>query len=193
MEKIKIGNKIYTRTKLNNKILKTYALRLPEEENNWYLEAHNFAIRLTEKFDVTIEQAIGVISVLSPRMQWNANKKQAILLIASGNCKSMNVPKEKARKILCETDEKRILEIIKGPKTTNFYLNIRYPARSDRVTVDRHAIAITLGRTATDAELSLSLNQYQFIEKCYIMVANRLNLAPLHLQSITWQTWKRIK
>ena len=67
-----------------------------------------------------------------------------------------------------------------------------YP-RGTGVTVDRHAIAIAIGRTATDKEQSISKEVYTFIEKCYIMVAETLNLDPLHLQSITWQTWKRVK
>ena len=85
-----------------------------------------------------------------------------------------------------------ILKILNGDKTKRFYLNMVYPSGGG-VTVDRHAIAIAIGRTATDKEQSISSAVYTFLEECYIMTSETLGLTPLHLQSITWQAWKRIK
>ena len=47
--------------------------------------------------------------------------------------------------------------------------------------------------TATDVEQVLTIPKYTFIENCYKISADVLGLTPLHLQSITWQAWKRMK
>ena len=72
-------------------------------------------------------------------------------------------------------------------------MNMRYPDSGEYVTVDRHAIAVALGRIATDEEQSLSKKQYEFLKDCYVWTAEQLGIKPLLLQSITWVAWKRIK
>ena len=197
MIKIKIGDIEYSRTKLQNNIKKTYSLSLESELNDWYQEAHNFGIDVASLFDIPLSKVLGIVSVLSPLREWELNKKQAIEFIASGDCGHMKNNKKKAKDILSlDVDsalEYNILKIINGQKTTAFYLNMMYPNRSDYVTIDRHAVAIAIGRNATENEQALNGKQYTFLRDCYIMVAIKLGLAPLHLQSITWQTWKRLK
>ena len=197
MIKIKIGDIEYSRTKLKNNIKKTYSLSLESELNDWYQEAHNFGTDVASLFDIPVSKVLGIVSVLSPLKEWNKNKEIAIEFIASGDCGHMKNNKRKARDILAlDVDsalEYNILKIINGQKTTAFYLNMMYPNRSDYVTIDRHAVAIAIGRNATEFEQALTGRQYTFLRDCYVAVAESLGLAPLHLQSITWQTWKRIK
>ena len=197
MIRMKIGDKEYSRTMINNNIKKTYKFSLGSEFNNWYQEAHDFGIDVSKVFDIPLSKVLGIVSVLSPLKEWNNNKKLAIQFIASGDCGHMKNNKQKAKEIMSLDNDSalefNILKIINGQKTTAFYLNMMYPNRKDYVTIDRHAIAIAIGRNATEFEQSLTKNQYTFLKDCYIMVAETLGLAPLHLQSITWQTWKRIK
>jgi len=61
------------------------------------------------------------------------------------------------------------------------------------VTIDRHAIAIALGRTAKDNELQLTPKQYDWFQDCYRYLADRLGIRPSLLQSITWEIWRVIK
>jgi len=212
MEVIKIGDVTYSRTKIKNNIIKTYNKKTESELNDWYQEAHDFGIEVSEMFDsVSKRQVLGIISALSPLKEWNKNKELAVDLISTGNAGHMKRNVQKARDILalkgsgiyCNHDEFlnyndamvfdfKIRKILNGEKTKAFYTNMTYPSGKG-VTVDRHAIAIAIGRTATDKEQSISKQVYTFIENCYIMTSETLNLAPLHLQSITWQTWKRIK
>ena len=212
MEVIKIGDVTYSRTKIKNNIIKTYRQKTKSELNDWYQEAHDFGIEVSEMFDnVSKRQVLGIISALSPLKEWNKNKELAVDLILTGNAGHMKRNVQKARDILalktagihCNHDEFlgyndaitidfKIRQILNGKKTKKFYTNMAYP-RGTGVTVDRHAIAIAIGRTATNKEQAISKEVYTFIEKCYIMVAETLNLDPLHLQSITWQTWKRVK
>ena len=198
MEVIKIGDVTYSRTKIKNNIIKTYRQKTKSELNDWYQEAHDFGIEVSEMFDnVSKRQVLGIISALSPLKEWNKNKELAVDLILTGNAGHMKRNVQKARDILALNDDinldDNILNILNGEKTKAFYYNMAYPKRKTGVTVDRHAIAIAIGRTATNKEQAISKEVYTFIEKCYIITAETLNLAPLHLQSITWQTWKRVK
>ena len=198
MEVIKIGDVTYSRTKIKNNIIKTYRQKTKSELNDWYQEAHDFGIEVSEMFKgVSKRQVLGIISALSPLKEWNKNKELAVDLILTGNAGHMKRNVQKARDILALNDDinldDNILNVLNGEKTKAFYYNMAYPKRKTGVTVDRHAIAIAIGRTATNKEQVISKDVYTFIEKCYIMTAETLNLAPLHLQSITWQTWKRVK
>ena len=209
MKKITINTKEYSRTKIKNNILRVYDVALHKEKNDWYQEANDFGSQVSEFLfdytgrDVSKCQVLGIVSALSPLKEWSKNKDLALDLIYSGDCGHMQRNKQKALDILSlkgsdfrDGDQMvydfKIRKILNGDKTKRFYSNMVYPSGGG-VTVDRHAIAIAIGRTATEKEQALSSKQYQFLEDCYIMVANQLGLVPLHLQSITWQAWKRIK
>jgi len=204
MKVIKIGDVTYSRTKIKNNIIKTYNQKTQSELNDWYQEAHDFGIEVSGMFkDVSKRQVLGIISALSPLKEWNKNKELAVDLILTGTCGHMKRNIQKARDILalngyCDKHNDamildfKIRQILNGEKTKAFYTNMAYP-KGKGVTIDRHAIAIAIGRNATDKEQAISKQVYTFIENCYIMTSETLGLAPLHLQSITWQTWKRIK
>ena len=199
METVRIGENDYSRTKIRNNILKVYKVSVNSEQNDWYSEAHQFGVEVSsflksfKNYDVTVNQVLGIVSALSPLKEWEKNKEIAVDFILTGDCGHMGANKRKARAILdCDGSDDKILEILSGPKTSRFYMNMMYPDGTG-VTVDRHAIAIAIGRTATNKEQALTPKAYTFIEKCYIMTAETLGLDPLHLQSITWQAWKRIK
>jgi len=199
METVRIGENDYSRTKIKNNILKVYKVSVNSEQNDWYREAHQFGVEVSsflkafKNYDVTVNQVLGIVSALSPLKEWEKNKEIAVDFILTGDCGHMGANKRKARAILdCNGSDDKILEILSGPKTSRFYMNMMYPDGTG-VTVDRHAIAIAIGRTATNKEQALTPKAYTFIEKCYIMTAETLGLDPLHLQSITWQAWKRIK
>lgn len=220
MKTIKIGGIDYSRTKIKNNIMKVYNVSLESEKNDWYKEANVFGSQVSEflsgfmSLDVSKRQVLGIVSALSPLKEWSKNKDLAVDLIMSGDCGHMKLNKQKALDILnlqytgnghpmdSQRDEvfkeenvyydDEILKILNGDKTKRFYLNMVYPSGGG-VTVDRHAIAIAIGRTATDKEQSISSAVYTFLEDCYIMTSETLGLTPLHLQSITWQAWKRIK
>ena len=199
METVRIGENDYSRTKIRNNILKVYKVSVNSEQNDWYREAHQFGVEVSsflksfKNYDVTVNQVLGIVSALSPLKEWEKNKEIAVDFILTGDCGHMGANKRKARQILdCDGSDDKILEILSGPKTSRFYMNMMYPDGTG-VTVDRHANAIAIGLTATNKEQALTPKSYTFIEKCYIMTAETLGLDPLHLQSITWQAWKRIK
>ena len=202
MQTIKIGEFNYSRTKIKNNILKVYVKSLSSEKNDWYSEAHQWAVDVSNflhgfrGMKVSVKQILGITSALSPLKEWQNNKELTVCMILTGDCGHMKNNKLKANKILMahsSISDDDILKILSGPKTSRFYMNMMYPNDGTGVTIDRHAIAIAIGRNATEKEQVMSDKVYTFVEDCYKMAANRLGLTPLHLQSITWQAWKRIK
>jgi hypothetical protein len=196
METTKIQFKGYqlSRTKVKNNIIKVYIQSQASEKLDWYQQANDFCHYLSDKHQVPLDKVIGIVSALSPRKEWSLNKRIAEELILTGDCGQMKVFVTKANDIHKSTgNESDILSILNGPKIKSFYMNIKYPGAYDNVTIDRHAIAVALGHTATDTELSLSEKQYKFFKDCYVYTADKLGIKPLLLQSITWETWKRIK
>ena len=161
MKTIRIGTNDYSKTKIKNNIMKTYLLRIEEENNHWYQEANEWAVEVSEFLlsftgqNVSRQQVLGVVSALSPMQEWNKNKEIAIELIMTGDTGYMERGKQKARDILklpsvviCIDTE--IKSILNGEKTKTFYDNMVYPTRSSGVTVDRHAISIAIGHIADD-------------------------------------------
>ena len=202
MQTIKIGEFEYSRTKIKNNILRVYADSLESEKNDWYREAHQWAVDVSKflwsfkRINVSVKQVLGITSALSPLKEWEKNKELTVDFILTGDCGHMRHNKLKAEKIRMahsSINDDTILKILNGKKTQRFYMNMVHPDDGTGVTVDRHAIAIAIGRTATEIEQALTPKKYTFIEKCYKMTADALGLTPLHLQSITWQAWKRIK
>ena len=190
------GSKL-TRTKVKNNIIKIY--NLADSHSDWYKEAHQFCVYLSERYKVPLNSVIGIVSALSPLKSWDKNKEIAEYYLDTGSVmkdnRYINFPKQcdKAEQIRITDNEVDILEILKGEKTKAFFTNIRHPDRMVNVTVDRHAIAVALGRVATDEEQSLSVKHYKFFEDCYKWTAEQLGIRPLLLQSITWETWRKIK
>ena len=202
MQTIKIGEFNYSRTKIKNNILKVYVKSLKSEQNDWYREANQWAVDVSnflcsfKRIKVSVRQVLAITSALSPLKEWENNKELTVDMILTGDCGHMTNNIAKARKILSkpfDVSDDELLKILSGPKTSRFYMNMMYPNDGTGVTVDRHAIAIAIGRNATEKEQVMSDKVYTFVEDCYKITAYRLGLTPLHLQSITWQAWKRIK
>ena len=164
------------------------------EKNDWYADANNFCRYVSEKYTIPLDKVIGIVSALSPRKEWNLNKRIAIDLIEKGDCGQIKQFVNKALNIKMNgNSQSEILAILNGPKISSFFMNIKYPNCADNVTVDRHAVSVALGHIASDKEQAFSKKEYAFFKDCYIFTADKLGLKPLLLQSITWMAWKRIK
>jgi len=124
--------------------------RIPSSDRSvaisWYQEAHDFAHFLSFTYHISIEQAAGVIAVLSPRITWEQNLSGAMnLTLAHFEGKEIyevevhafqsNVVK--AWNILCNPNVATELLLGKrAPKVRAFYDNILYPQSSTDVTID---------------------------------------------------------
>lgn len=190
------GNKL-TRAIVKNNIIRIY--NKADSYSDWYEEANTFCKYLSYKYKTPLNSVIGIVSALSPLKTWDKNKEIAEYYLDTNSIKKdnkfINFPNQcnKAVDIRNTDDEQEILGILNGKKTKSFYLNISHPSRLVNVTVDRHAIAVALGRVATEEEQALSTLQYAFFEDCYKWTAEVLGIRPLLLQSITWETWRNLK
>lgn len=172
-------------------IRKIYKLRTEKEHQeglSFYRDAHQECFKLAKKYNITVHQAIGVVSVLSPMTRWEQN-----ILIADqyiGERKSVHTLTQckKAGKILETTDVTEIVKIIGGEKTTNFFWNIYKYDDANHITVDRWAARIAFDKDV----IKVTPKEYTFIKNVHIKEGKRLKMLGLELQAITWLTKRRL-
>ena len=97
----------------------------------WYTVAHDIA-ELIGNGDARI--GAGIISALSPRMQWDRNVRTAIDAVNGRPIKAMGASVRKAEAILNGADPESVLPMT--AKTGNFYLNMVDPTDPTAITID---------------------------------------------------------
>ena len=192
------GNTI-SRTKVGNHIKKIWYLANEREKAHiWYKSAREFAVSITTH-KLSVSHTSGFLSGLSPQKLWEQNKQLAKEFALFDNCGHMTSCVNKARQIknvselYSDSADKEIWDILNGNKTQRFYWCIKYPLSRKYVVIDRHSLSVALGRVATDKEMSMTDNHYQFFEDCYKRTADELGIIPSYLQSVTWEAWIRLK
>ncbi len=173
---------------------------------HWYSNAQDSAQSIADKLGVSLTQSIGVISAMSPGLNWGLNVLQAEELITAyvKGLRGNDLPKlgtygrrniVKACRIL---DGEKPLDVLGGDKVRSFYQNILDPQGLDSVTIDRHAKGLAIrsnssrGATA-EVDAIVTPAEYPYYRKHYIKLAERLGLVPNQLQAICWVTWRRLK
>lgn len=200
--KFKFRGKELSRTQVKNNILAV--LRQADKDSfdfgkRWYSIAHQIGFDLVNE-DVNLAQSIGVIAALSPLKSWSQNVKLATQFINEGKRGGhTGVMVKKANDILAlnnpTTDE--VVEILRGQKIVNFFLNIYYPNKDVAVTIDRHAVGIALIGTKnikqTEEDGQITKAQFEFLVHCYKWAAAELDMSAVQLQAITWEHFRKIK
>lgn len=155
----------------------------------WYTLAYRTALNLTPH-DVRI--GAGVIAAFSPQMSWKKNVELAATCLRTGKFVGhYGANNRKAEKIAKGADP---LSVLGGDKVRAFYECIVNAGQTDAICIDRHAIAIALGRNATDKERQgLKGKRYKTYADAYRNVAAKVGLLPSELQAVTWVTWRREK
>jgi len=199
-------NETLTERKCVNSIIRFYELATVNELQtglNWYKDANEYCKELAGRFDISIQQAAGIIAVFSPQAGWTENKRYAVsFLINPKNILRSMVQVIKAKRILKLKSEADIYHAQSTTgqafKTKSFYLNILNPDIATDVTVDRHAIAICIQSPSNTFALSQDYakyteGQYRFFANCYIKAAAKFDILPHQLQAITWIVYRRIR
>ena len=159
----------------------------------WYYDAHTFATELAAEHDVTIAQAAGVVAALSPRLEWNLNKRKAAEVLATGTTSGLSLSVTRAQRI---AQGEAPLDVLGGPKVRAFFSNIADPDGSIAVTIDRHAIDALNGWTVSSDKQRKVLERkgaYEAAADIYRR-AGALVGKPAHVvQAVVWCEWRDAK
>ena len=218
MPQLTISNKTYKVTVGNiERIFKQASKEEIAVTRQWYQNAKKFTEILSSKFnhELSSKKIAGVIAALSPRNEWNRNKFDAETLckeflsnkyyqlnlfgyhfLLNSKVCTFHANKSKAIEILL-SDDSKIESILKGNKLINFYRCII--GDSNAICIDGHAFNIACNRVSSLAEVpTISDKHYKIISNVYRDAKNfinkkyNLNLKSMHLQSVTWNEYKRL-
>ena len=221
MPQLTISKQTYKVTVGNiERVFKSASQERIAETRQWYQNAQDFTKAVANKLnanDLSRFKVSGVISAISPRNEWNKNKLDAENLckefvsnkyyqlplfdadyhtLLKTKVSTFNTNKSKAVKILLNNDSK-IESILKGNKIVNFFRCIN--GDSNAICIDGHAFNIACNRVSSLAEVpAISDKHYKIITNVYRDAKNfinkryGLNLKTMHLQSVTWNEYKRL-
>lgn len=156
----------------------------------WYGNALDIAITVSELADIDIVRAAAIVSAYSPQVSWTANKKAALEFAATGRKISgiLGESHERAIRVLSADDPIAELNAKTGKahKIVSFARNIL--GETDSVTIDVWAARAALGMRE-DAETVLTrVGAYQQVQAAYMAVARELGISGPVLQAIVWVT-----
>lgn len=168
-------------------ILQVYEQASPSDfaARHWYRHARQACQQLADETGLSLEVAVGVVAVLSPRLKWEANIREARKVIEGKTSMALGRNVEKARRILATGRVE-----LSGPKVTSFYRNILEPDDSQAITVDTWAARVWSGDWTWGKPVDKKT--YWQIAADYREAARQVGLLPCELQAITWESVRRI-
>lgn len=150
----------------------------------WYRDANDLARAFADEFGQSADTVAGVIAALSPRCRWTRNVLAAQQMLAGKPVTGMlSASVRAAARILAGA---RPLDVLGGPKTRAFYINVGAPDVAGPVTVDVHAFAAAAGGAASASWL----RHYAAVANEYTRVAVECGEVPHEFQAIIWVIWR---
>lgn len=152
----------------------------------WYRRAESWALHIHPNRLI----GAGVLAALSPRCEWNINKRWARELCDAALARRAMpagihtfAMRRKAWRItqLENPTIEAIVHILHGPKITRFFLNII--GNLDVVTIDVWAQRVATGKDSNRPPVGL---QYQNLERAYQAASKILNAPARDIQAATW-------
>lgn len=180
-----------------------------ESERSIYLPAYfrnrDILQGIADIHGVSLEISAGVFSAVSPNNQHMSNLSDTnnlLRAVKSGvpeesiSVHTYHANRNKAYRIASGEDPLRVL---RGNKTSNFYLNCRFPEDPHPVTVDGHMINVYLNREPIRIQPLNPLDRIHATKSLYHEIANSLRevasqfgLRAHEVQSVIWYTWRRL-
>jgi len=142
----------------------------------WYTEARSICRELAIDNGVTLDIAAGVVAAFSPRQFWSRNILVASEFLRTGKARGV------LKRSLATAERVRVdgpTTALNGRKTRAFYDNLTGSYES--VTID-----VWMLRVVQWPVNSLSLSQYDNLERLFQQVAREVGLEPAHLQAALW-------
>lgn len=162
---------------------------------DWYKQANQFCKFLHKQYPrYNIQQIVGVLSALSPAVEWETNKYDTIQLLKNKDSivSTYNKQRDKAISILNlrNPTNNKIINILHGNKTISFYNNILL--RNTHITIDRHMGRLLLDNNDLNIVNRLIQNHYVLFSNILLDYSKQHNLKGYELQAILWLKWKSI-
>lgn len=165
----------------------------------WYDVARADCLAIADETGYSVEQVAHCVSILSPQKAWSDNIRDARACAIAARDHG-TVTREIVDRLLgmgmfaqhrqvaeCETVLLREIGIT-GPKRTCFVHNIMHPEDAHIVTVDSHACCIAIDNR--DDKGTFPVSRYPQFVAAYSRASEVLNIAPMHVQAITWLYWR---
>jgi hypothetical protein len=162
----------------------------------WYYDAREIAARIAQRHGVSVATAAGVIAALSPGCHWERNLRDANRLLQDGEAfRDAGTYKANVKKAHRIRLGERPLRVLGGLKTVNFYLCIMRPWSRFPVCIDRHAMAVAMGRKLNDKERQALGRpaQYRKLATVYREAAALMGAVPSAVQAASWVTHRTTK
>jgi hypothetical protein len=164
---------------------------------HWYADQHSYLKDMANHFDVPMKLVCGITAVLSPQISYQQNINLAYhVLKFKGKlpsnlktpCFSLNL--KKAIKIY---KSKKVFPSLRGPKVTQFYLNLLNPFDDNSITIDTFMIACYYELSdRNDCSKYTGEKNIEFLKSEIKKLAGKYDLLPLQFQAIVWLTYHRI-
>ena len=193
---MKIHNKVRGSYRNIIKCYETASLTSIRDGATWYSEAQDIATVIGRLGGFKNHQALfvgaGVLAALSPQVEWGDNIQWAIQLVVKGIRKQTHANHNKALRIL---QGEKPNDVLGGFKVRAFYKAIVAPNGSGEPVVDRHALAIYMGRNVVEKELHYLQSPIIMarLQGAYKRASNKLGIHHHELQAITWLEWRANK
>jgi hypothetical protein len=186
-------------------ITKAWRLRdsIDESEGMTCYERHHLSMRsMADRYGYPLERIVAAFVALSPNNDYVGNMRSLVsavighkigLEVHEVSVTTYDKNKEMAFRYL---DGERFLTPDRGPKITNFYVNILRPEDKRAVTIDGHMIGLWHGKRVpmkgATVIMSKDRKQYNIIAADFRQAARLREVLPQQLQGILWFTWKRV-
>ena len=193
---VKAKNKVVGSYRNIIKCYETASLSSIRDGATWYKEAQDIATVIGRLGGFKNHQALfvgaGVLAALSPQVEWGDNIQWAIQLVVKGIRKQTYANHNKALSIL---QGEKPYTVLGGAKVSAFYKAIVAPEGSGEPVIDRHALAIYMGRNVTEKELQYlqSPKVMGRLQWAYKKASNEMGIHHHDLQAITWLEWRANK
>lgn len=171
-------NKIYD-------LLETLTEEQRKDGLQWYFTVNEFCKNVSFIYKIEEYKVAGILAALSPNNKFDRNVLDTVNFIkTNGNCKvcTFGANKEKAKQILFNANcHNEVLTILKGNKTSAFFMNIYMPNCPENVTID-----LWMNRIFDNEGKSITNKRYRDFSNIIKQYAKELNLIPQQLQALLW-------
>lgn len=159
----------------------------------WYRAAHAIAADVGARLSLDVAHGAGILAALSPSSPWERNVLDAYALAAGDGAHrftTYGANVEKAYRIAAGESPGAVLG---GRKVRAFYQLILDPEQCGPVCIDRHALAVAVGRPLSDEErkaFAKSRALYDRFQEAYRRAAAVIGTRPHEAQATAWVAWR---